>query len=283
VACDEELQASLQQIADQSGVTTLAVSLYDYETDKRWSLRGDRWFHAASTIKVAILIALFDAVDQGRFTLDSRLHIRNRFLSVIDAEPYRIDPSRDPNSKVHAQIGKTMKVGELAEHMIVTSSNLATNLIYELIGAAAARATIKRLGLDGIDLRRGVEDHKAFEAGVNNRITAEGLVRMFRLIHEGKAISTEGSKQMLNLLLSQEYNSGIPAGIPPAIREEARVAHKTGEIQNAAHDAGLVYLPGREPYAVAILTEMPTDAATRKEAIARTSRTVYDQLVRGPG
>ena len=66
--------------------------------------------------------------------------MRNRFISVVvDGRPYRVPCSSDANAEVQAAIGRMLTVRELAEHMIVTSSNLATNLLLDLVGIEAAR------------------------------------------------------------------------------------------------------------------------------------------------
>jgi beta-lactamase class A len=176
---------------------------------------------------------------------------------------------------VHQHLGKTMKVDELAYHMIVTSSNLATNLLVDLVGLDHLRASLRELDVDGVELVRGVEDEAAFAADVNNRVTANGLVAVLRHIEEGTAFSVQASARMLEIMHDQEFRSGIPAGIPDSA--SARVANKTGEISTVAHDAAIVYLPDRRPYAVVVLTEWePGDR--RGDTIARISRAVYDRL-----
>jgi beta-lactamase class A len=170
---DAVLDGRLREISDQITSGTLGVSVYDYLSGLSWQFNGDRWFHAASVIKLAILVALYDAADQGRFSLGNRLHVRNRFMSVADGLPFRIDCSRDADAEVHAALGRTMQVRQLARRMIITSSNLATNLLVNLVG-----------------LERPI----------------------------------------------------------------AKVAHKTGEISIVTHDAGAVFMPGRPPYLVAILS-----------------------------
>lgn len=272
------LESRIQTIANEVGGDCLAVSLYDYETGLQWSQCGDRWFHSASTIKVAVLLALFGAIDAGRFTLDSRLHVRNRFLSLVDRTPFRVSPGRDADKHVHAFIGKTMRIGDLARHMIVTSSNLATNLLVDLITVDHAQQMLARHGIRGIELARGVEDDKAFEANFNNRVTANGLVALFRVIHERRGVLHESAREMLEILFQQEFRSGIPAGIPGDVRAASRIANKTGEISVAAHDAGLVFLPDRQPYVLAVLTEPDATTDRRMERIARVSNVVYDWL-----
>jgi beta-lactamase class A len=272
------LHNEIARIGREAGAKSVAAAFYDYDTETLWSFRGDRWFHAASTIKVAVLLGVFDAVERGRFSLDARVHVRNRFLSVVDGEPYRIATADDANSAVHDAIGKTMRVKELALHMIATSSNLATNLLLDLVGIDVARKAVADLAVSGVDLRRGVEDQKAYEADVNNRVTANGLLSLFRAIEEGRAVSPDASRRMLDVLHQQEFKRGIPAGIPSVSRPSARVAHKTGEIGTIAHDAGVVYLPKRRPYAVVVLTEWAPEAGGRQECVAAISRAVYEHV-----
>lgn len=269
----------IDEIAQELGGDALAVSLYDYETGLEWSRHGDRWFHSASTIKVAVLYALLGAVDAGRFALESRLHVRNRFLSIVDGTPFRVAASRDGDREVHAAIGKTMRLDELARHMIVTSSNLATNLLMDLVGVDATQQMLARHGIDGIEVARGVEDEKAFEESFNNRVTANGLVSLFRAIYEARGLSTESARLALDILHGQEFRSGLPAGLPADIR--ARVAHKTGEISVAAHDAGLIFLHERQPYVLAVLTEPEPAMSRRMERVARVSAIVYEWLTTG--
>lgn len=274
----DSLAARIEEIAGEAADEPLAVSVFDYATATSWSRLGDRWFHSASTIKVAVLFALFGAVDAGRFTPDSRLHVRNRFLSTVDGTPFRVSAARDADRAVHDAIGRTMRVDELATHMIVTSSNLATNLLVDLIGIESAQQMLARYGITGVRLARGVEDEKAFEESFNNQVTANGLVDLFRVIREGRGVLPDTAEHMLEILFAQEFRSGIPAGLPPAVRQQARIAHKTGEISTAAHDAGLVFLPDREPYALAVLTEPGPGTSNRMERVSRVSAAVYGWL-----
>jgi beta-lactamase class A len=264
----------IARINEESGAKAIALAYYDYASETGLGFHAERWFHAASTIKVPILIALFGAIEQGRFKLEDRLHVRNRFYSVVDSEPFKVSTSRDANAAVHKCIGKTMKLEQLAEHMITTSSNLATNLLLDLVGVNEANAILKELGIEGIELHRGVEDEKAYEAGIYNRVTANGLLKVFRLIEDRSLFSPESSQKMLDILHKQEFKSFIPAGLP----SDARVAHKTGEISTIAHDAGLVFLPDRKPYAVVILSEWDADKGGRSDTLAKVSRSIYQAV-----
>lgn len=271
-----DLNARLRALAESFPSVTLGVSVYDFLSGRAWRFNGDRWFHAASLVKVPILAALFDEADRGRFTLECRLHVRNRFLSVIDGMPLRVDRERDADLDVHAAVGRTMRLRELARHMVVTSSNLATNLLLDLVGLDAIQAMLHRLGAEGLDVCRGVEDDRAFEQGTNNRITPDGAVGLLKTIVEGKSFSPESSTQMLNILHDQQFSGTIAPGLPDTIRAVARVAHKTGDISTASHDAGVVFLPGRPPYVLAILTESPGESRERLEVGVAASAAIYE-------
>jgi beta-lactamase class A len=276
---ERALRNQIATIEKDSGAKAIAVALHDLETGFELHYHADRWFHAASTIKVPILLGAFAAIDRGDLLPHSRVHVRNRFLSVVEDIPFRVDSSRDANSAVHNAIGKMMRVDELAYHMITTSSNLATNLLLGVIGTAAINQTLRELDVeDGIELKRGVEDELAFEKGINNMVTADGLLRILVMLAEGKAFSPALSRRMMDILHAQEFNQGIPARLPKG----ARVAHKTGEISTVAHDAGAVYLPKRKPYALVILTEWDPVAAGRSRTIATISHAIYEFLTLGP-
>ena len=256
-----ELHARFAELETKANARALGIAISDLETGAQFTYHADRWFHAASTIKLAILVGVYGAIHRGDLLPQSRVHVRNRFLSAYDGSPYRVRVDRDANAEVHREIGRTLRVAELAEHMITSSSNLATNLLLDLVGLDVLQQTLEGFGLDGLDLRRGVEDELAFEHGINNRVTANGLVGLLR--------------QMVDVLHGQHFKSGIPAGLP----REARVAHKTGEISTIAHDAGLVYLPDRKPYALAVLTEWEPTTPGRSATIAAASYLAYAALI----
>ena len=271
------LETKLQQLEERSQARSLSVAMLDLATGDAFGYKADRWYHAASTIKLAVLLGVYAAFHQGRYVPEARLHVRNRFRSAFDGSAFRVRSDRDADPEVQAAIGRTMRLGELARIMIIRSSNLATNLLLDLLGIEFLQGTLDDLGLKGIDLRRGVEDEQAFEHGINNSVTADGLVQLLRVIAEERAFSTELSRRMIDILHEQEFRSGIPAGLPSG----ARVAHKTGEISTIAHDAGIVYLPKRPPYIVAILTEWEPGTTGRSATIAAASYMAYEHVMDG--
>ena len=268
------LNEQLERLTGQSKAQAIAVAVHDLESGLRFSLEGDRWFHAASTIKVAVLLALFRAADEGRVRLDDSLHVRNRFISAADASSFHLDRDSDAMPELYQAIGRTAKISALAEGMIAVSSNLATNLLLDLVGVEYARKVLRDAQVEGVELRRGVEDHAAHERRINNEATANGLLILLSALR-GDFLSSESKEQAIRILLEQRFNSMIPAGLPA----HAAVAHKTGEISTACHDMGIVYLPEREPYIAVILTEFDLEQNGRRETVAAISEAIYRSVM----
>ena len=267
------LYRNVLKIKKDHGLEDLGISFFDAETTIQWSYNADSYFHAASTMKLAVLLGVFRQVARGELALDAPVHVRNRFTSIVNQEPFMLDLGRDADPDVYGHLGKSMSVRELAYWMITKSSNLATNLLVDVVGIPTIQLALDELDIDGIKVLRGVEDQRAFEAGLNNEVTANGLLKLLRLIADGKAYSEDACEEMLQIMLEQQYRSGIPAGLPKA----ARVAHKTGNISTVHHDAGIVYLDGRKPYVLVILTSFAAETG-RGAAVADVSRDIFNTL-----
>src|SRR5256884_360354 len=132
-------------------------------------------FHAASTMKVPVMIQVFRDADAGTLRLGDSLTVVNEFHSIVDGSPYQLDKADDSDSSLYLRVGQKAAVGDLLELMITVSSNLATDILIERVGAARANATAHALGADSILVLRGVEDGVAYRAGRNNTTTARDL------------------------------------------------------------------------------------------------------------
>ena len=272
-ASEVSLYRNVLKIKQEHELENLGISFYDSETTIQWSFNADHYFHAASTMKLAVLLGVFRQVERGELALDSAVHVRNRFTSIVNQEPFMLDLGRDADPDVYGHLGKTLTVRELAYWMITKSSNLATNLLVDIVGIPTIQQALDEMDIDGIRILRGVEDQAAFEAGLNNEVTANGLLKLLRLVAEGRAVSQQACDEMLNIMMDQQYRSGIPAGLPKA----ARVAHKTGNISTVHHDAGIVFIDDRKPYVLVILTQFPAEK-TRGTAVADVSRDIFSTL-----
>jgi beta-lactamase class A len=272
-AAEVSLYRNVLKIQKEHGLDNLGIAFYDAETTIQWSYNGDHYFHAASTMKLAVLLGVFRQIERGELSLEAAVHVRNRFTSIVNQEPFMLDLGRDADPDVYGHLGKTLTVRELGYWMITKSSNLATNLLVDVVGIPVIQLALDELEIDGVRVLRGVEDNAAFSAGLNNEVTANGLLKLLRMIADEKAYSRKASEDMLAIMLEQQYRSGIPAGLPKA----ARVAHKTGNISTVHHDAGIVYVEGRKPYVLVILTQFPAEAG-RGTAVADVSRDIYATL-----
>ncbi|PYQ07591.1 MAG: serine hydrolase [Acidobacteria bacterium] len=270
---ENSLYLSIQAVKRKHKLERLGIALYDSETRMQWSYNGDAFFHAASTMKLAVLVGVFRQVFRKELELGAPVHVRNRFSSLIEDEAFSLDLDREASPEVAGRLGKTMSVKDLAYQMITTSSNLATNLLIDLVTIGVIQKALDELRVQGIEVLRGVDDEKAFAAGKNNMVTAHGLLRLLRLISDGRVYSPEISAELLEILLDQRHKSGIPAGLPGG----AHVAHKTGNISTVHHDAGIVYIGKRRPYAAVILTQSAAGVGSNT-AVAEVSRQIYSAL-----
>jgi beta-lactamase class A len=249
----------------------VAVVFRDPSRRQELQLEGQRRFHAASTMKVPVLIELARRVDARELRWDQPVTIRNEFRSIVDGSPFALDAGEDSDSTLYAQVGKTVPLARLARRMIVRSSNLATNLIIDLLDPKRVDATARALGADSIQVRRGVEDQKAYDQGLNNTTTAHDLAVLMQAIALGKAASRAGTDSLRAMLLDQEFRGGIPAGVPTGVQ----VANKTGWITATAHDAAIIYPKNRGPYVLVILTKGFPEEPQAERLMADISKLVY--------
>jgi beta-lactamase class A len=236
----------------------------------------DSVFHAASTMKLPVMMEVVRQSERGALPIDQRVLLVNRFASVADGSPYALSPSDDSDASAYALVGTRVAVGELVRRMIVRSSNLATNALLELVPPAAVTATARGFGAARVAVRRGVEDNVAFRAGIINTTTAPDLAALLAALEGGRAASPEGTAWMRRVLLAQEFAGEIPAGVPRG----TPVAHKTGSIRGVLHDAAIVYPPGRAPYVLVVLTRGVPDEAAARAAIVDVSRAVWGAVAR---
>jgi beta-lactamase class A len=234
-------------------------------------LNADSTFHAASTMKVPVMIELYRRAAAGGFAMNQGLLIVNRFASIVDGSPYSLDMAADSDTTLYARIGNRVPVDTLLRLMITRSSNLATNTLIALVGADQVTRTMRQLGAARMQVLRGVEDGKAFDRGMNNTTTARDLAIVLRSIETGVAASPAATSEMRDILLAQEFNERIPAGLPRGVR----VAHKTGEITAHSHDGGIIYPPGRAPYVLVVLTRGIRDDKISSRLIADLSAMIY--------
>jgi beta-lactamase class A len=264
-------QRMLDRIQEVPGAT-VGVVLRDVGGGAAVFINPDSVFHAASTMKVPVMIEYFRRLDAKQLTTDQTLALDTVFKSIVDGSPYALNAGVDSDSSVFSRVGQQVPLRWLVERMIVRSSNLATNALIELLDAQKVQSTTVSLGAVNMKVRRGVEDGKAFQQGLNNQTTARDLATLLEAIETGKAASRASTREMVEILAKQEFNDEIPAGLPPG----TKVAHKTGWITGVTHDAALVYPPNRKPYVLVVLTRGIRERQVAQRLIADLSRMAWE-------
>jgi beta-lactamase class A len=266
------LEQRLRALIAREPGAEVAVAVDALGTGQRLSINGDLVMHAASTMKVPVLVEYVRRQDRGEIPPDATIRLVNRFASAVDGSPYTLDPGDDSDSTVYREIGRDVRLDWLAERMITHSSNLATNVLIDRLTPAAITGTARALGMTRTEIRRGVEDNVAFRAGIINETTADDLATLMAAIVRGTAASPAGSQRIVSILSKQAFNDGIPAGLPA----DVRVAHKTGEITATHHDAAIVYPPApRAPYVLVVLTRAIPDRARAVALTQQIAREVH--------
>jgi len=267
-----DLEKKIDELVRASGAETVAVAYYDLATGRELLINPDVSFHAASTMKVPVMMEIFRQAASGKLSLGQRIPVKNDFASIVDGSHYSLTPDSDSDQSLYTRAGQTETIRELMRMMITVSSNLATNLLIERVTPARVMDLMHTIGAEHIRVLRGVEDGKAFQQGLNNTTTARDLMIILRRIAERRAVSAKASDEMIKIMLDQKFNEGIPAGVP----RNARVSHKTGSITRINHDAAIVYPPGRKPYVLVVLTRGIEDEKLAHKLIADISRVVYE-------
>src|SRR5436190_11007742 len=204
VAGPDSLRQQIESRIAQVPGAIVGVSVRDLKAGDSLDINADASFHAASTMKVPVMIELFRQAERGWLSLDQPVLLVNQFGSIVDGSPFSVDAGDDSDSLLYNRVGQRVPVRELMDRMITRSSNLATNALIALVGAQRANATAHELGATNIKVLRGVEDQKAFDAGLSNSTTARDLATLMAAIETGRAASRASGDAMRKILLNQE-------------------------------------------------------------------------------
>jgi beta-lactamase class A len=274
-ALEAEVRGIIRRHAGDSAL--VEVAFRDLATGDSLLVDAHQPLHAASTMKVPVMLELFRRADAGELSLDQPVEVRNQFRSIADGSAYALDAGDDSDSTLYRRLGERVPVRELVERMITRSSNLATNLLIDLADPRRIAATLASLGAGEMRVLRGVEDGPAFRAGMNNTTSAYALMRVMEAVAGARAASPAASREMVDVLSRQHFRQMIPAGVPPGVR----IANKTGDITRIAHDAAIVYPPGRAPYVLVVLTRGFATPSTAAPVAREVSAAAWRHVSRG--
>ncbi|HEY7174343.1 MAG TPA: serine hydrolase [Micromonosporaceae bacterium] len=222
--------------------------------------------YAASTMKVAVLAALYRAADAGLIDLDAPVGVTSEFASAKPgAARFTVESSYDHDDAVWQRVGGTATPRWLGHHMITRSSNLATNVLLDLVGMPAVDQILLDVGSTGSRVERGISNTAARDAGIDNQVTVRDLAALFGAIvldaaagsaknspavRRPRLATAESCGEMVDVLSAQEHRVDLAVGLPPG----TRVAHKNGWVRGIRHSAGVVFPTDAPPYAIVVCT-----------------------------
>ncbi|MEY2833167.1 MAG: hypothetical protein RLZZ574_2426 [Cyanobacteriota bacterium] len=249
------LKSELEQLASQYPDLKPEMFFVDLDTKGFVSIDSKLVLPAASTIKLPILVALFQDIDRGKISLAEEL-IMTKDVIAGGSGSMQYEP---PNSK--------FSVLEIAEHMMTISDNTATNmLIKRLGGMEQLNQRFTKMGLAATKLHNSLPDL----TGTNTTSSAD-LGNLLVKIDGGKLISLRSRDRMLYIMRNAITNTLLPEGLETG----AIIAHKTGDIKSALGDVGIIDMPNGKRYIASILVKRPDNSPLAKEFIQKASGTAY--------
>jgi len=251
-----------------------ALAFKNLDDGKEILINENEIFHAASTMKTPVMIEFYKQLHQGKLSLEDTLQIKNEFKSIVDGTIYKLSEFDDSDKNTYNKLGQYYSINNLIYEMITISSNFATNILIEYIGANNVTKSMKEIGALNINILRGVEDIKAFELGLNNTTSAKDLLIIYEKLAKGKIINNESSAIMIEILKDQKYDDIIPKYLP----RDIEIANKTGMITGVHHDSGIVFLKDGKKYVIVLLSKNMSDMESGTEMMAKISELIYKTL-----
>jgi beta-lactamase class A len=256
------LKTQVQVLATENPTLTAGIFLVDLDTGSYLNFNGDTAFASASTIKVPILVAFFQAVEDGKVQLDQTLTLKSEHIVGGSGEMQDDAP------------GKKYSALEVAKKMIVVSDNTATNMMIELLGGAEVlNQQFENWGLRATAIRNNLPDLEG-----TNTTSPQDLINIIAQIDRGSLVSVKSRDRILQIMRQTKNDSLLPKGLG----EGSVIAHKTGNINTMLADAGMVDLPNGKRYLVAVMVKHPPETEKPAQTLIREiSRMSYRYLKGG--
>lgn len=272
------LEARLDSVIQESGAEVVGLYYRSLaEGGDSMTIDADVRMHAASTMKVPVMMRLFLDDQEGIRSLSDSLPVKRTFRSIVDGSTFELPIESDSDTTFYDRVGGRAPIRGMVDRMITWSSNLATNILIEVAEPERIAVMLGRVGADSMSVLRGVEDLKAFEAGLSNTTTARALGAVMAAVVESEMFTEESREEMLDVLSHQHFTAGIPAGVP----EGVRVANKTGWITGINHDAAIVFPDDAPPYVLVVMVRGHPADDQGEAMTAELSRIVWEHHAAG--
>lgn len=250
------LKAQLQALVAQNPTLQPGVFVVDLDSGTFLDWQSSATYAAASTIKVPILVAFFQDVDEGKIRLDEMLTLQPEMIATGSGDLQYKSP------------GTQYTALEVATKMIRISDNSATNmLIARLGGAEALNQRFRSWGLAITALHNPLPDVEG-----TNTTSPQDLAKLMTLVNQGELMSLRSRDRLLDIMQRIETESHLPQGLGAG----ATIAHKTGRIGELLAEVGLVDMPNGKRYIIAVMVKRADNDARAQELIRQISRLTYD-------
>lgn len=237
--------------------------------------RAHELHYAASTMKLALVLAAYRLADAGELDLDQSVLVRDEFASATGTGTgtgkFSMDRAEDSDPEPWRRRGSEVALRWLCYRTIVRSSNLATNLVLAHVGVDAVTETLVSVGATKSVVSRGIEDAPARSAGLDNLVTAADLGLTLQALAAERAASPPACREILAILGAQQINDAIPARLPAG----TRVQHKSGWVDGVSHDAGIIDGPDADPFIFVMCTTSDLGERSGFELIAAGAAAAY--------
>ena len=252
------LKKKLEALATAQTTLKPEAFFVDLDNGAYVNLGGDNPIAAASTIKIPILVAFFEAVDEQKIHLDEMLTMKQALIAKGSGDMQYQDP------------GKQYTALETVTKMITISDNTATNMLIERLGGAEAlNQRFREWGLTQTAIRAALPDLEG-----TNTTSAKDLAYLLTLIDRGELVSLRSRDRLLGIMRGTVTNTLLPQGI----EEDAIIAHKTGDIGTVIGDAGIIDMPSGKRYVAAVMVERPHNDPQGRTLIQEISKTAYQHF-----
>ncbi len=264
-----DFEARLYNAADGSN-GRIGVAVIDLGTGRTVSVLGDTPFPMASTSKIAVAATYLDGVDKGKWTLD------DKFPLMIP-----VGSARFSGSKAPVRAGEMLTARRLIELALINSSNPATDALLAAVGGpAAVNRWIKTTGVEGMRIDRDiatlVRDDGEFDPArtvdLRDSATPVAMAQLLSGLFQGQWLSQRSRAFLLGTMERCVTGKRRMRALLPS---DARIAHKTGTLNNTASDVGIIQAPDGHAYAVAIYVTGQGGKHNRDARIASIARTIY--------
>jgi beta-lactamase class A len=253
-----DLQMQVEEVMANHSFLEPGMFFLDLETGNYLDIDGDRVFPAASTIKLPILIAFFQALDEGEVSLDETLTMRSDLVA-----------SGSGNMQ-YERVGTRFSALETITRMITISDNTATNMIIDRLGGLERlNERFRNWGLEDTRMRRLLGDFRG-----TNTTSSQDMVRLLTLLTNDQLLTESSKNQALDILRRVRTRTLLP----PGLDDGADIAHKTGDIGFLIGDTGVITMPDGRQYLAAIYVRRPYDDVRARYFVQQVSRLVYRYL-----